>query len=76
MGMFIGRHRDDEGESSVAVWSTSCAQDPRFNMSGTAGSLWGCDAEITKAILAKQKELGLTDAELDALTIEAGGSKR
>lgn len=49
-------------------WRTTCAQDPRFNMIGT-GSAFGLQS-MTSAIVAKQKELGLTDAELDKLTID------
>jgi hypothetical protein len=56
-------------------WSTTCAKDPRFNMSGTGlGSAFGCPA-MDAAILAKQKELGLTDADLDALSIEVAFCK-
>ena len=58
-----------------ATWRTTCAQDSRFNLSGTASGVLACETEITKAILAKQKELGLTDAELAALTIEMSGCK-
>ena len=53
-------------------WSTRCASDPRFNMRGRGAGyvIDGGPDEISRAILAKQKELGMTDAELDALTIE------
>ena len=56
--------------AGMGSWSTRCAQDPRFNMDGRGmGSLFGCLA-INDAILAKQKELGLTDEQMNALTIE------
>ena len=59
----------------MGSWSTRCASDPRFNMSGNGvGSAFGCPA-IDEAILAKQKEIGLTDVELDALTIEVSFCK-
>ena len=51
-------------------WSTKCEQDPRFNLEGRASGMCSTEEAITKAILAKQKRLRLTDAELDALTIE------
>jgi hypothetical protein len=60
----------------MGSWSTSCQQDPRFNMSGRAsGTVTGGVPTMNEAILAKQKELGLTDAELDALTIEVSFCK-
>ena len=56
-------------------WSTTCREAPRFNMSGTGpGSAFGCPA-MDAAILGKQKEFGLTDAELDKLTIEVSFCK-
>lgn len=60
---------------NIGSWSTTCQKDPRFNLSGTGpGSALGCPA-MDAAILAKQKELGMTDAELDALTIEVSFCK-
>lgn len=35
----------------------------------------GAQEAMTEAILAKQKEIGMTDAELDALTIETSFCK-
>lgn len=57
-------------------WSTTCRKDPRFNMSGhDAGTVTGGVPAMDAAILAKQKELGLSDAELDALVIEVSFCK-
>jgi len=59
----------------MGSWSTTCASDPRFNMNGKGeGSLFGVPA-MDDAIKNKAKELGLTDAELDALTIEVSFCK-
>ena len=53
------------------TWSTRCATDPRFNLQGEgSGTVSGGCPAITEAIIAKQRELGMSDAELDALTIE------
>lgn len=72
MGLFSGRER---GESGGGGWETSCAQDPRFNMSGSAYGMASAEEEITKAILERQKQLGLSDAEVNALTIETSFCK-
>jgi len=62
--------------SKMGSWSTTCAKDPRFNMSGRdSGTVTGGVPTMDAAILAKQKELGMTDAELDALTIEVSFCK-
>jgi len=61
--------------SGSGHWSTTCSEDARFNLSGRASGVFGADNAITAAILAKQKELGLTDAELDALRIETSFCK-
>jgi len=54
----------------AGTWTTRCSQDPRFNMSGTAPGMCSSESELNKAILAKQKELGLDDAAMDKLVIE------
>lgn len=56
-------------------WSTSCAQDPRFNLSGTSSGVLSSSFAIDAAIRAKQKELGLSDEYMGGLTIEMGASK-
>jgi hypothetical protein len=61
MGLFGG------GEGT---WSTHCAQDARFNLRGRAFGLFGGQKAIDDAIRAKQTELGLSDADVDKLTIE------
>jgi hypothetical protein len=59
----------------MGTWTTKCAQDARFNMDGRAeGSMFGVPA-MDAAIQAKQKELGLTDQELDRLSIEVSFCK-
>lgn len=67
---------DSEYEGGGTTWSTSCAQDPRFNMSGSSSGVISSSFDIEKAIRTKQVELGLSDEYMDSLTIEMGASKR
>jgi hypothetical protein len=48
-----------------ATWSTRCTQDPRFSLSGDGGV-----REMSDALLAKKKELGLSTEEMHKLRIE------
>lgn len=60
---------EDETMSNGS-WSVSCKQDPRFNLQGSAGGMAGAESAMNDAIRAKQKELGMSDADIDKLTIE------
>ncbi len=60
MGIFS---RSDDEPRPSAWWSTTCASDPRFNLSGEASGIWSATEEIDKAILAKAKELGIEPPE-------------
>ena len=73
MGIFGSRRDDCWGGG--ATWTTTCREDPRFNMSGYAGGIWSAASEMDGAIRAKAKALGLTDEQLDALTIETSAYK-
>ena len=61
--------------SGHGSWSTTCAQDPRFNLSGEASGMMGAEKAMTDAILAKQKAIGMSDEDLDKLTIETSFCK-
>jgi hypothetical protein len=79
VGIFSKRRYDPNdseyaGGSSTS-WSTSCAQDSRFNLSGSASGVLSASLEIAWAIRARQAELSLSDAYMDALTIEMSASK-
>jgi isopentenyldiphosphate isomerase len=59
------------GGPRMGSWQTTCASDPRFNMRGRSlGSVTGGVPDMDAAIRAKQKELGMSDTELDTLQIE------
>jgi hypothetical protein len=55
---------------SVGTWETHCGSDARFNMKGSAHGMADAERQMDKAIRAKQAELGMSDADVDALTIE------
>lgn len=60
---------DDHHWEPRAYWSTRSKKDPRFNMDGGASGVFSASAEIDKAILAKEAELGCTapdDIEIGA----------
>ena len=66
---------DSEYEGDGTSWGTHCAQDSRFNLSGSASGVLSSSVAIDQAIRAKQVELKLTDEYVDALTIEMGALK-
>jgi hypothetical protein len=74
MGIF-SKYRDDS-ECGGTYWSTSCLKDPRFNLSGTSGSISSSGLTMDQAIRAKQAELKLSDEYMDTLTIEISSFKR
>jgi|HubBroStandDraft_2_1064218.scaffolds.fasta_scaffold25851_2 hypothetical protein len=80
MGFFSKRRYDPndseyDGGGGSTIWSTSCAQDPRFNLSGRSYGVISSGSEIDKAVRAKQAELGLSDEYMASLTIEMGAAK-
>lgn len=68
MGVFS---RSDDESRPRAWWRTTCTSDPRFTMSGEASGIWSAMEEISKAILAKAKELGVVPPD----DIEISGGK-
>jgi hypothetical protein len=82
MGLIFGgwaKDAEDErrygGSRGNGGWSTHCSQDSRFNLSGRATGCVGASKAMDDAVLAKQRELGLSDAYMDSLTIEIGFCK-
>jgi hypothetical protein len=73
MGMIFGRHDDDDWRRQSSGWSwwTRSSKDPRFNLSGYALSMWGAKDEVNKAVLAKEKQLGVQAPD----DLEYGGNK-
>jgi hypothetical protein len=56
-------------------WTVRCKEDPRFDMEGEAYGLIGSEKAMNEAIVAKAKELGISDEDLDKLTIEVSACK-
>ena len=75
----LSKRRHDPSDSEYAgggaSWSTSCAKDPRFNLSGTSSGVVSSGSDIDRAVRARQAELGLSDEYVDSLTIEMSASK-
>ena len=69
MGLWSNRDWDDRG--NCVSWTTESKKDPRFSMSGSTNSVLGAPSMVNSAVLAKEKELGVTAPE----DIEVGAWK-